>query len=105
MITACSELSWTRLLSKSVSSAPVSLHVHDHITDGSAFLFRGRRLGHFHIQLVFISSRIPRQQKENQKEQEHIDQRRELDPRVLERRVTTQIHERKMSTLRRVRRL
>src|SRR6266513_5499050 len=79
----------------------VGPNVDDDVTDRSALFFCGRRFRHFDVELVFISSCIPRQQKENQKQQQDIDQGRELNARVLERRVTTQVHESTMSILRR----
>src|SRR5439155_23051560 len=48
---------------------------------------------HFHIKLVFGARCIPRQQKKNQKQQQHIDQWRELNARMMQRGATTKVHE------------
>ena len=71
----------------------IRLYVNDHVPDRRAFFLRGRRLGNFNVELVFISGRVPGQKKKDQKQQQDVDQRGQLDPGVVKRCVATQIHE------------
>lgn len=77
----------------------VGLYV-DHGRAGRQSIFLcGRCFGNLDIEFVFIPRRIPGQQKENQKKKEDIDQRRELNARMMKGRATTQIHMSAMSIL------
>src|SRR5947208_414721 len=54
---------------------------------------RGGRCWHLNVKFVLGARRIPRKQEKNQQQQQHIDQWRQLDARMMQGRVTTQVHD------------
>src|SRR5205085_7577683 len=65
----------------------------DHDVADRRGLFLGRsRFRNFHVELVLGPRRVPSHEKENEQQEKHVDERRQLDARMLRGGVPSQIH-------------
>src|SRR4030095_5803360 len=70
----------------------VSFHIHDHVTDWRGFFLGGAGFRNLYIELVFVARRVPGEEEKNKEEQQHVDQRCELDAGMLRSVAAAKVH-------------